>query len=99
MEENLSMPELTAILKASRDKSHEERKFLAAIQGVDLDAATEQEDPWESLKARVASGGKAENSKDILSLQGTAAAQAGFGIGYGLDLEVIDADGNVTKYG
>lgn len=100
MEDNLSMPELTAILKASRDKVHEDRKFNAAIQGIDLDAASEQEeDPWEALKARVASGGKAENSKDILSLQGAAAAQAGFGIGYGLDLEVIDADGNVTKHG
>jgi len=100
LEDNLSMPELTAILKASRDANHSERRFLAAIQGIDLDEATEeQENQWEALKARVASGGKAESSKDILSLQGTAAAQAGFGIGYGLDLEVIDADGNVTKHG
>ncbi len=92
MEDNLSMPELTAILKASRDKSHEDRKFLAAIQGIDLDnAAEEEEDPWEALKARVASGGKADNSYDILSLQGTAAAQAGFGIGFGLDFEDLTA--------
>ncbi len=92
MEENLSMPELTAILKASRDKAHEDRKFNAAIQGIDLDeAAEEEDDPWEALKARVASGGKAENSKDILSLQGAAAAQAGFGINMGLDYEDLSA--------
>lgn len=82
------MPELSAILKATRDKDHEARKFSAAIQGIDLDAATSQEeDPWEKLKAKVASGGKATDSKDILALQGTAAAQAGFGIGMGLDFE------------
>lgn len=95
------MPELTAILKASRDANHSERRFLAAIQGIDLDEASEEEedDPWEALKARVASGGKAESSRDILSLQGTAAAQAGFGIGMGLEMEEIDAEGNVIKYG
>lgn len=81
------MPELSAILKASRDKDHEERKFSAAIQGIDLDASSEQEDPWEKLKAKVASGGKAADSKDILALQGANAAQAGFGIGMGLDFE------------
>jgi len=88
LEENLSMPELTVILKATRDKEHETRKFDAAIQGIDLDSATSQEeDPWEKLKAKVASGGKATDSKDILSLQGVNAAQAGFGIGHGLDWE------------
>lgn len=82
------MPELSAILKAVRDREHETRKFNAAIQGIDLESsAAQEEDPWEALKARVASGGKAENSKDILSLQGAAAAQAGFGIGMGLDFE------------
>ena len=41
------MPELTAILKASRDANHSERRFLAAIQGIDLDEATEeQENQW-----------------------------------------------------
>ncbi len=81
------MPELSAILKASRDQIHAERKFNAAIQGIDLDADTKDEDAWEKLKAKVASGGKAADSKDILALQGTAAAQAGFGIGMGLDFE------------
>lgn len=92
MEDALSMPELTAILKASRDRIHEDRKFSAAIQGIDLDKESgQQEDAWENLKARVASKGKAENSKDILSLQGTAAQKAGFGIGLGLDFEDLTA--------
>jgi translation initiation factor 1 (eIF-1/SUI1) len=92
LEENLSMPELSAILKATRDKAHEERKFSAAIQGIDLDAAQgQQEDAWEKLKAKVASGGKAADSKDILGLQGAAAQKAGFGIGMGLDFEDLTA--------
>ena len=45
------MPELSAILKASRDQIHAERKFNAAIQGIDLDADTKDEDAWEKLKA------------------------------------------------
>lgn len=94
------MPELSAILKATRDKAHEERKFNAAIQGIDLDAAQgQQEDAWEKLKSKVASGGKAADSKDILGLQGKAAEKAGFGIGYGLEMEEIDAEGNVKRYG
>lgn len=94
------MPELSAILKSSRDKEHENRKFIAAVQGIDLDASSGvQEDPWEKLKAKVASGGKATDSKDILGLQGKAAEKAGFGIGWGLEMEEIDAEGNVKRYG
>jgi hypothetical protein len=39
------------------------------------------------MKARVFSKGKAENSKDVLALQGINAQKAGFGIGMGLDYE------------
>lgn len=31
------MPELTAVLQATREQAHEERKFLAALQGIDMD--------------------------------------------------------------
>ena len=37
LEENLCVDELIAILNAIRDKEQRERKFLAAIQGIDLD--------------------------------------------------------------
>lgn len=60
------MPELVSILVAKREKDHEEKKFLAAIQGIDLDKDNETEqstgDAWENLKARVFSGGSAVDS-------------------------------------
>ena len=31
------MPELVAVLEAKNDENYENRKFLAALQGVDLD--------------------------------------------------------------
>ena len=37
LETNLSLEELIAILDAKRKKDYEDKKFLAAIQGVDLD--------------------------------------------------------------
>lgn len=88
LESSLCLSELMAILEARREQDYSSKKFAAALKGVDLDKQTGQEDPWEKLKARVASGGKATDSNDIVSLQGKAAAQAGFGIGMGLDYEV-----------
>jgi len=80
------MPELTATLISKREKEYQERKFLAAIQGVDLEGDENKgQKEWEDMKARVFSGGKAKDSNDIVSLQGQNAAQAGFGIGNGLE--------------
>jgi hypothetical protein len=45
---------------------------------------------WEEMKARLYSKGKTSDPNDILALQGDAAKRAGFGIGYGLDYEVIE---------
>ena len=89
LEMSLSMPELIAILDSKRDLDYQEKKFFAAIQGVDLDEQTgkKEEDPWEAMKARVFGGGQAANSNDVVSLQGPAASKAGFGIGMGLDYE------------
>jgi hypothetical protein len=41
------------------------------------------------MKARVYSNGATSNPNDILALQGAAARKAGFGIGHGLEYEVI----------
>lgn len=80
------MPELTAILNASRETEHRKNKFLAAIQGINLDEGSGRgQKEWDDMKARVFSGGRATDSRDITSLQGINAAQAGFGIGMGLD--------------
>lgn len=91
LETSLSMPELTATLNAKREAEYTEKKFLAAIQGVDLDeqSGRKEEDPWEAMKARVFSRGQASNSNDVLALQGQNAAKQGFGIGMGLDYERI----------
>lgn len=92
LETSLSMPELTATLNAKRESEYTERKFLAAIQGVDLDEQTgrKEEDPWEAMKARVFSRGQTSDSNDVLALQGQNAVKQGFGIGMGLDYERID---------
>lgn len=88
LEANISMPELVATLASIRELDYQEKKFLAAIQGVDLDGETNKDKgqkEWEDMKARVFSGGKATDSNDVLALQGVNAQKAGFGIGMGLD--------------
>jgi translation initiation factor 1 (eIF-1/SUI1) len=83
LESSLSMPELTSILTAKREKDYQEKKFLAAIQGIDIEK-NNKSNAWEEMKARVFSGGRATDSKDVLALQGVNAKKAGFGIGMGL---------------
>ena len=90
LETSLSMPELMITLSISRELNYDEKKFLAAMQGVDLDKNAEKANAWEEMKARVFSGGQASNSKDIVALQGYNATKAGFGIGMGLDYEKVD---------
>jgi hypothetical protein len=90
LELSLSMPELMATLEVSRELDYAEKKFMAAIQGVDLDAESGKgkgQQEWEDMKARVFSGGQTSDANDILSFQGPKARQAGFGIGMGLDYE------------
>lgn len=94
LESNISMPELMAILESIRELDYNEKKFLAAMQGVDLDESKNKNepDPWEAMKAKVAaqaSGIGNGDPNDILSYQGNKAAQNGFGIGMGLDYEVV----------
>ena len=87
LEESMSMPELTLLLSTKRDIEYQQKKFDAAMQGVNLDDETGKSDPWEEMKARVFSGGKAKDSNDIMYYQGVNANKAGFGIGMGLDYE------------
>ena len=90
LETSISMPELMATLEVSRELDYTEKKFLAAIQGVDLDKQSGSErgqKEWEDMKARVFSKGQSTDSNDIVSLQGSMAQKAGFGIGLGLDYE------------
>jgi hypothetical protein len=87
LESSMSMPELTAVLSAKREESYEDKKFSAAIQGVDIEKNKKDTNAWEEMKARVFSGGKAADGNDILAFQGANAQKAGFGIGLGLAYE------------
>lgn len=88
LETSLSMPELIITLGSKRELDYAEKKFLAGLKGIDLDnAAEDKSNAWEDMKARVFSKGKATNANDIVALQGQNAANAGFGIGMGLDYE------------
>jgi hypothetical protein len=92
LESSICIAELMAILEQKREFDYQDKKFTAAVAGVDLESQEQkqEEDPWEAMKARVASkvsGIGNGNPNDITSLQGQKAAQAGFGIGMGLDYE------------
>jgi hypothetical protein len=89
LEESLSLSEILAIIESKRELDYQEKKFFAAIQGVDLEGedSNRGQKEWEDMKARVFSGGKTGDSNDVLSLQGQNAKKAGFGIGFGLDYE------------
>ncbi len=90
LEESLSMAELTATIKIKRELDYSDKKFAAAMQGVDLDKNSGNGNEWEDMKARVFSKGATGNGNDILALQGVNAERAGFGIGMGLDYEVYE---------
>ena len=80
------MPELIQTLKSFKKQKSEDRKFTASLKGIDLDLDGEDEKaPLKSFEdvQRQALGIKASGD-DIVSLQGSFAAQAGFGIGAGL---------------
>jgi hypothetical protein len=91
LESSLCLEELMKLLSTIRELDYEEKKFLAALKGIDLDEQSGKnagkkrgQSEWEDLKAKVFSGGKTEDANDVLSLQGANAARAGFGIGMGL---------------
>ena len=87
LETSISMPELIAILEAKNEADGADKKFLAAIQGVDLDEGKPRQDEWTKLKDKVFGAQEDSDSKDITSLKGEKAKEAGFGIGMGLDYE------------
>jgi hypothetical protein len=84
------MPELIAVLEAKNKEDYENKRFMAAIQGVDIDKSKSSAmETWEKIKAKANSKGASSDPKDITTLRGKNAARTGFGIGAGLDYEVI----------
>jgi hypothetical protein len=90
LEKSMSMPEILATLSVKRELDHNEKKFIAAMQGVDLDAGSGSQKEWEDMKARVFSKGQATDGNDILAYQGATASKAGFGVGMGIDYEIVE---------
>lgn len=90
LESSLSMEELVVTLNAKRDLDYQDKKFAAAMQGVDLDKQSGKQNAWEEMKARVFSKGATNNPNDVTALQGVNAQKAGFGIGMGLSYEKIE---------
>jgi hypothetical protein len=95
LELSISIQELMSIISNKRDLDYQERKFFAAIQGIDLDGGASEDGKergqkeWEDLKARVFSRGQTQDSNDVLALQGPNAQKYGFGIGMGLDYQTV----------
>jgi hypothetical protein len=81
------MPELIQTLQSINKKEEKERKFLAGLQGINLESEEEKEGPtFEDIQRRAL--GINASGDDVVSLQGSIAAETGFGIGAGLGYEV-----------
>jgi hypothetical protein len=83
LEESLSMPELLQTIESMQEKERQDRIFLASLQGVDLRDEQEEKGPtFEDIRLKAM--GIEATTDDVVSLQGSMAAEAGFGIGAGL---------------
>jgi hypothetical protein len=83
------MPELVQTFKSMQKTESEKRKFLASIQGVDLNENSNENkegSSFEDVKRRAL--GVTASADDVVSLQGAFASEAGFGIGAGLGYSI-----------
>jgi hypothetical protein len=83
------MPEMVQTFKSMQKSESEKRKFLAMIQGVDLNEGSnedEAESSFEDVRRRAL--GINASANDVVSLQGAFATEAGFGIGAGLGYSI-----------
>lgn len=76
------MPELIQTLKSMQKVEGEKRKFLAMLQGVNLDEEEKEGPTFEDIRRKAL--GITTSADDVVSLQGQFASEAGFGIGAGL---------------
>lgn len=54
MENNLTLAELESLLESKRDREFEEKKFMAALKGIDLDGGSKSDVTFEDVKNRAA---------------------------------------------
>ena len=77
------MPELIKTLEAMNDKEHNQRKFAGSLKGIQLDDDVKLESKtFDDVKRKAL--GITASADDVVSLQGSFASEAGFGIGMGL---------------
>jgi hypothetical protein len=83
------MPEMVQTFKSMQKTESEKRQFLASIQGVDLGESNNQNEGGSSFEdVRRRALGINASADDVVSLQGSFASEAGFGIGAGLGYRV-----------
>lgn len=79
MEENLNIDELNAILTAYREQKAQDKRFMAALKGIDLDKAAKEssEDAFERVKRKAEARltGKSEDEVEFS------------GLGFGVEIE------------
>lgn len=83
------MPEMVQTFKSMQKTESEKRRFLASIQGVDLNESSNENkegSSFEDVKRRAL--GVTASADDVVSLQGSFASEAGFGIGAGLGYSI-----------
>ena len=77
------MPEIIQTFKSMHKTEDEKRKFLASLQGVNLnESSAEEGNSFEDIKRKAL--GIEASADDVVSLQGSYATEAGFGINAGL---------------
>ncbi len=65
------------------EKEHNQRKFAASLKGIPMEDEAEKSGPtFDDIKRRAL--GINASADDVVSLQGSFASEAGFGIGMGL---------------
>ncbi len=83
------MPEMVQTFKSMQKTESEKRKFLASIQGIELNESSNENEggsSFENVKRRAL--GINASPDDVVSLQGQFASEAGFGIGAGLGYRI-----------
>lgn len=74
LEESLSLPEIRAILDASREREHRQNRFLASLQGIDLDdGADSAKEKFEEVQrranAKLTGRSETEQEFDVFGLE------------------------------
>jgi len=78
------MPELLQTLNSMHKKEHNQRKFAASLKGIQIDDDAEEKESKTFDDVRRKALGITASADDVVSLQGSFASEAGFGIGMGL---------------